>query len=85
MTTGIIDNKRGLEHDSPSVFSLHMAAAQKNVLEWPLGKWNQRLKPASLSKTICGCGSKLNRRGKPQVLVHVSTYQGSSHVGIPVF
>ena len=22
-----------------------------------------------------GCGSKLNRRGKPQVLVHVSTYQ----------
>ena len=25
----------------------------------------------------CGCGSKLNRRGKPQVLVHVSTYQGN--------
>ena len=24
-----------------------------------------------------GCGSKLERRGKPQVLVHVSTYQGS--------
>ena len=24
-----------------------------------------------------GCGSKLNRRGKPQVLVHVSTYQGN--------
>ena len=24
-----------------------------------------------------GCGSKLNRRGKPQVFVHVSTYQGS--------
>ena len=23
-----------------------------------------------------GCGSKLNRRGKPQVLVHFSTYQG---------
>ena len=23
-----------------------------------------------------GCGSKLNGRGKPQVLVHVSTYQG---------
>ena len=24
-----------------------------------------------------GCGSKLDRRGKPQVLVQVSTYQGS--------
>ena len=24
-----------------------------------------------------GCGSKLNRRGNPQVLVHVSTYQGN--------
>ena len=24
-----------------------------------------------------GCGSKLTRRGKPQVLVHVSTYQGN--------
>ena len=24
-----------------------------------------------------GCGSKLNRRGKPQVLANVSTYQGS--------
>ena len=24
-----------------------------------------------------GCGSKLSRRGKPQVLVHVSTYQGN--------
>ena len=24
-----------------------------------------------------GCGSKLTRRGKPQVLVHVSTYQAS--------
>ena len=24
-----------------------------------------------------GCGSKLNRKGKPQVLVHVSTYQSS--------
>ena len=24
-----------------------------------------------------GCGSKLNRRGRPQGLVHVSTYQGS--------
>ena len=23
------------------------------------------------------CGSKLNRRGRPQVLVHVSTYQGN--------
>ena len=23
-----------------------------------------------------GCGSELNRRGKPQVLDHVSTYQG---------
>ena len=30
-----------------------------------------------------GCGSKLNRRGKPQVLVHISTYQGS--VLVPVF
>ena len=30
-----------------------------------------------------GRGSKLNRRGKPQVLVHVSTYQGSMLV--PVF
>ena len=28
-------------------------------------------------------GSKLNRRGKPQVLVHVSTYQGS--ILVPVF
>ena len=26
---------------------------------------------------LCGCGSKLNRRGKPQVLVHFSTCQGS--------
>ena len=24
----------------------------------------------------CGCGSKSNRRAKPQALVHVSTYQG---------
>ena len=24
-----------------------------------------------------GCGSKLTRRGKPRVLVHVYTYQGS--------
>ena len=24
-----------------------------------------------------GCGSKLKGRGKPQVVVHVSTYQGS--------
>ena len=30
-----------------------------------------------------GCGSKLNRRGKPQVVVHVSTYQGS--ILVPVF
>ena len=27
-----------------------------------------------------GCGSKFNRRGKPRVLVHVSTYQGSTLV-----
>ena len=26
--------------------------------------------------SIYGCGSKLNRRGKQQVLVHVSSYQG---------
>ena len=26
---------------------------------------------------VYGCGSRLNRRGKPQVLVHVSTCQGS--------
>ena len=31
-----------------------------------------------------GCGSKLTRRGKPQVLVHVSTSQGNPF-GIPVF
>ena len=30
------------------------------------------------SKCIYGHGSKLNRRGKPQVLVHVSTCQGNS-------
>ena len=29
-----------------------------------------------LCKFLHGCGSKLNR-GKPQVLVHVSTYQGN--------
>ena len=33
------------------------------------------------SGTFClssfGCDSKFNRRGKPQVLVHVSTYQGN--------
>ena len=29
------------------------------------------------AKTSLGCGSKLNRRGKPQVLIHVSTYQGN--------
>ena len=27
--------------------------------------------------TTSGCGSKLNRKGKPQVLVHVSICQGS--------
>ena len=32
---------------------------------------------------IFGCGSKLSRRGKPQILVHVSTYQGS--ISVPVF
>ena len=26
---------------------------------------------------VNGCGSKLNRRGKPQVLLHVSTYRPS--------
>ena len=31
----------------------------------------------------CGCGSNLNRRGKAQVLVHVSTYQDS--ILVPVF
>ena len=32
--------------------------------------------------TISGSGSKLNRGGKPQVLVHVSR---ATHFGIPVF
>ena len=32
--------------------------------------------PNLLEQTF-GCGSSLNRRGKPQVLVHVSTYQAS--------
>ena len=32
---------------------------------------------------VCVCGSKLHRRGKPQVLVHVSTDQGS--ILVPVF
>ena len=31
----------------------------------------------AVSMMTHGCGSKLNRRGKPQVLVHVSTYQGT--------
>ena len=37
--------------------------------------------PASLylnpDTQISGCGSKLNRRGKPQILVHVSTHHGN--------
>ena len=32
--------------------------------------------PATASGKNIGCGSKLKRRGKPQVLVHVSTCQG---------
>ena len=32
---------------------------------------------------LFGCGSKFNRRGRPQVLVHVSAYQGS--ILAPVF
>ena len=54
----------------------------------------------TLAPQVCGtlpeygCGSKLNRRGKPQVLVHVSTYRGNpfwnsgflshSHIGMVV-
>ena len=41
------------------------------------------LRAAKTDMLSYGCGSKLNRRGKPQVLVHVSTYQGS--ILAPVF
>ena len=35
---------------------------------------------------VIGCGSKLNRRGKPQVLVHVFPLTDRvSHFGVPVF
>ena len=34
-------------------------------------------------KMTFACGSTLNRRGKPQVLIHVSTHQGS--ILVPVF
>ena len=37
-------------------------------------KWISQ--PSTVGQQKRGCVSKLNRRGKPQVLVHVSTYQG---------
>ena len=45
-------------------------------------KWRKRAlahfaQELSLDARGDGCGSKLIRRGKPQVLVNVSTYQGS--------
>ena len=41
-------------------------------------RFSQRALRFLIWRSPPGCGSKLNeRRGKPQVLVHVTTYQGS--------
>ena len=39
--------------------------------------WYPKVVRKDTLETVYGCGSKLKRRGKPQVLVHVSTCQGS--------
>ena len=44
---------------------------------WPRKTPRSRRWQNAALKFPYGCGSKSNRRGKPQVLAHVSTYQGN--------
>ena len=81
------------EHEDPQA---HAHRQGKHDLEHAAGGQEQALQhepqlaARELSCVLCGfprrhygCGAKLNRRGKPQVLVHVSTYQGS--ILVPFF
>ena len=67
-----------------SMFGGCLEAKEKDEhIFWEGDSWHFFLR--RFSKRLKGCGSKLNRAGKPQVLVHVSTYQGNPFEGIPVF
>ena len=68
--------RRGARRVCAGVKSL----SSRSILSGSIGR-----RPEAPSPLLSlGCGSKLNdRRGKPQVLVHVSTYQGL--ILVPVF
>ena len=53
------------------------------LVSWCPGFLVSLEEPNSFPEDLFEGGSKLNRRGRPQVLVHVSTYQGS--ILVPVF
>ena len=62
---------------------LHEAGLLTLQVIEPKWAWVKHRYPKWVARSVNGCGSKLNRRGKPRVLVFGSIYQGS--ILVPVF